>query len=245
MSDGQQRRRRTPRRERRAQPRAAPNVAQALGRVVGRAGAEAHPDRRPRRARPRLHPRDAARPVAARELLLPRRRARPATTSRAEGPVLLVGNHSGGNMTPGHDRLHARVQPPTSGSSGASTSSPTTSCSRCRASASLRKYGTVARRHENAAQGARDRRRAARLPGRRLRGAPPELGLGEGRLQRPQGLHPAGARQGRADRPGGVDRRPGDGAVPLARRAARASCCGSTGCSASRCCRSRSRCPGA
>ena len=28
----------------------------------------------------------------------------------AEGPVLLVGNHSGGNLTPGHARLHARLQ---------------------------------------------------------------------------------------------------------------------------------------
>ena len=91
----------------------------------------------------------------------------------------------------------------------------------------LRKYGTVAATPENAEQALDVGRRAARLPGRRLRGAPPDLGLGEGRLRRPQGLHPARARaQGRADRPGRLDRRPGDRALPLAAASASRSCSG-------------------
>ena len=52
-----------------------------------------------------------------------------------EGPVLLVGNHSGGNLTPDTTVL-TLPSAPSSGSSGGSTSWPTTSCSRCRASAS-------------------------------------------------------------------------------------------------------------
>ena len=81
--------------------------------------------------------------------------------------------------------------------------------------------------------GARRRRRPARLPGRRLGGAPPDLGAKQGRLRGPQGIHPAGARRRRADRPGGLDRRPGDGALPQPRRPAGASparrprCCAS------------------
>ena len=52
-----------------------------------------------------------------------------------DGPVLLVGNHSGGNLTP--DTASSRwPSARTSASSGASTSSPTTSCCRCPASAS-------------------------------------------------------------------------------------------------------------
>ena len=115
--------------------------------------------------------------------------------------MLLVGNHSGGNLTPDtrvftlafstyfgverrfHQLAHNLV-----------LSMPGLGL--------LRKYGTVAATPENAARRS-TRRRAARLSRRRLRGAPADLGVGQGGLRRPQGLHPARARAGRADRPGG------------------------------------------
>ena len=92
-----------------------------------------------------------------------------------EGPVLLVGNHSGGNLTPDthvftlafstyfgverrfHQLAHNLV-----------LSMP--------GLGSLRKYGTVAATPENAEQALDVRRGAARLPGRRLRGAPARPG---------------------------------------------------------------------
>ena len=48
----------------------------------------------------------------------------------------------------------------------------------------------------------------------------PSLGGQQDRLRRPQGLRQAGALRERADRPGGHDRRPGDGALPQPRRLA-------------------------
>ena len=70
-------------------------------------------------------------------------------------------------------------------------------------------------------EGARIRSGGPRLPGRRLGGPPPQLGGQPRRPRRPQGLHPPGAQRRRADRPGGHDRRPGDGALPLSGRLAR------------------------
>ena len=70
------------------------------------------------------------------------------------------------------------------------------------------------------AQGARGRRRRARLPRRRLGGAPAELAEREDRLRRPQGLRAPRARAGRPDRPRGDDRRPGDRALARSRRLA-------------------------
>ena len=69
----------------------------------------AHPEGRPRRARPRLHPRDAARPVAARELLLPRRGARPGPHP-GRGPGAAGGQPLRRQPDARHARLHARVQ---------------------------------------------------------------------------------------------------------------------------------------
>ena len=91
------------------------------------------------------------------------------------GPVLLVGNHSGGNMTPGHDRLHARVQhllrrrarllparpQPRAVDAGARRS--------CASSARSRPRPRTPRKALRLGRG------AARLPGRRLRGPPAEL----------------------------------------------------------------------
>ena len=137
----------------------------------------------------------------------------------ADGPVLLVGNHSGGNLTPdttvftlafntyfGVERRFYQL------AHNLVLSMPGLGF--------LRKYGTVAASPSERRQGADSRRRAARLPGRGLRGAPAQLGAREGRLRRAQGLHPARAGEGRADRAGGLGRRPGDGAVPQPRRVA-------------------------
>ena len=111
-----------------------------------------------------------------------------------EGPVLLVGNHSGGNLTPDtgvftlafstyfgverafHQLAHNLVL----------------SHARAVVPAQVRDRRRLARQRP---QGARGRRRRARLPRRRLRGPPPELGAQPRRLRRPQGLHPARARR--------------------------------------------------
>ena len=69
-------------------------------RELGAQAQRAIPARRPGRARPRLHPRAAAADVADREHLVSAARCAGWATSPTTGPVLLVGNHSGGNMTP-------------------------------------------------------------------------------------------------------------------------------------------------
>ena len=155
-----------------------------------------------------------------------------SATSPRTGRVLLVGNHSGGNLTPdthvftlafstyfGVERalLPARPQP-----------------------------RAVDARARHAAQ-VRHRRRLARERATRRSTSGAALLVypgGDYEVHRPtwesrrvdfdgrKGFIRARARAGRADRPGGLDRRPGDRAVPLARRAARASCWGSTACSA-------------
>ena len=89
-----------------------------------------------------------------------------------EGPVLLVGNHSGGNMTPEVIVLRS-PSPPTSGSSGPSTSSLTTSSSprpsgrSCAATAPSPPLTSTPREALELGRG------AARLPRRRLGGPPP------------------------------------------------------------------------
>ena len=71
--------------------------------------------------------------------------------------------------------------------------------------------------------GARRGRRAARLPGRRLRGAPARPGSRRGWTSAAARASSGSRKRARrAARPGGGDRRPGDRALPLARRAARA-----------------------
>ncbi len=136
-----------------------------------------------------------------------------------EGPVLLVGNHSGGNMIPDtmvftvafstYFGVERRLLP---------------ACAQPRA---------VAAGPELAAQV----RHGRRLPGQRQQGARPPVprcsstraattrsiaraGNEPRRLRRAQGLHPPRARARRADRPGRRDRRAGDRAVPHPRRAA-------------------------
>ena len=206
-------------------------LGRALFRGVTGQVAAADPPRRPGRARPRLHPRAAAADVARGQHLVPRRGARTRQHPR-RGAGAARRQPLGRQHDPGHDRIHARVQHLLRRRASASTSSPTTSCCRCPGSGSLRKFGTVAASPRERSQGARLRRGAARLSGRRLRGPPPELGAQPRRLRRSQGLHPAGAGARRPDRPGRVDRRPGDRAVPHAAASGWRGCSRSIGCSA-------------
>ena len=140
--------------------------------------------------------------------------------------MLLVGNHSGGNLTP--DTTSSRSpSAPTSASSAPSTSSPTTSCSRCPGCRFLRKYGTVAASHGERAQG-------ARRPAPRCSSTPAATTRSTARAGSATGSTSAAARASSGSRstqdvpivPGRRDRRPGDRAVPLARRAARQGACG-------------------
>ena len=186
--------------------------------------------RRPRRARPRLHPRDAAAAVAAVEHLVPRRGPRPRQRARG-GPGAARRQPLGRQPDAGHDRLHARLLdllrrrarlPP-------ARPQPRALAPRAVVPAQVRDgRGLAGERPPRAGV----RRRGARLPGRRLRGPPPLVGAQPRRLRRPQGLHPARDRAGRAARAGRRRRRAGDGAVPLARRAPRCARSASTGCSA-------------
>ena len=138
-----------------------------------------------------------------------------------EGPVLLVGNHSGGNMTPdtivftlafnsyfGVERSFFQL------AHNLVLSMPGLGM--------LRKFGTVAASRSNARRRSESGAALLVYPGRRLRGPPAELAAQPRRLRRAQGLHPHGDRRGRPDRPGRLDRRPGDRAVPQPRRGARA-----------------------
>ena len=160
-----------------------------------------------------------------------------------DGPVLLVGNHSGGNVTPdttvftlAYLRLLRRRAPllPAGPQPGALDARPVLP-------AQVRHGGRLALQRPEGAVG---RRRAARLPGRRLGGPPAHAGPQPGRLQPPQGVHPAGPRARRPARPRGVDRRPGDRAVPQPRRPPGAAVRPRPACSGSRSCRSRWPCPG-
>ena len=138
-------------------------------------------------------------------------------------PVLLVGNHSGGNLTPdtivftlafytyfGVERpfyqlAHNLVL--------ASPFGPF-----------LRNFGTVAASHENARKALEAGAAVLVYPGGDWEVHRPSWQSAQGRLRRAQGLRPPGARGGRPDRAGGLDRRPGDRPLPQPRRAALARC---------------------
>src|SRR4051794_20954366 len=137
-----------------------------------------------------------------------------------EGPVLLVGNHSGGNLTPDthvftlafstyfgverrfHQLAHNLV-----------LSMP--------GLGSLRKYGTVAATPENA-QRALDVGAALLVyPGGDYEVHRPTWESAKVDFGGRRGVHPAGQGAQGAAGSGGGDRRAGDGAVPVAGRAAR------------------------
>ena len=101
-----------------------------------------------------------------------------------EGPVLLVGNHSGGTMHARHDRLHRSPSTTYFGverpfyqlAHNLVLTSPVGPYP-----AAIRHSRRLARER---AQGARRRRGGARLPGRRLGGQPADLGVEPDRLRR-------------------------------------------------------------
>ena len=147
-----------------------------------------------------------------------------------EGPVLLVGNHSGGNLTPDthvftlafstyfgvERRFHQLAHNLVLSMPGLGR---------------LRKYGTVAATPENAERALDAGAALLVYPGGDYEvhrpsweSAKVDFGGRKGFIRLAQGAEGA-------DRAGGGDRRPGDRAVPLARRAARAGCSGSTACS--------------
>ncbi len=111
-----------------------------------------------------------------------------------DGPVLMVGNHSGGNMTPDTVRVHARLHHLLRRRAALLPAGPQPRALDARAgsAAQVRHRRRVATQRPS---GAGRRGGAPRLPGRRLRGPPAELAGQPGRLRRSPGLHPPGPRR--------------------------------------------------
>ena len=174
-------------RARSRRPRRRHRSAAAAKRIAGA------PDGRPRRPRPRLHPREPAARLAAASIWF-RAEVRNIGNVPEDGPVLLVGNHSGGNLTPdtivftlafytyfGVERrlLPARPQPRPRLAVRADP-------------APLRHGGRLPRARAQAPS--RPAPRCSSIPGGDWEVHRPSLAEREqGRLRRPQGLHPAGA----------------------------------------------------
>ena len=137
-----------------------------------------------------------------------------------EGPVLLVGNHSGGNLTPdtgvftlAFSTYFGVERPFYQLAHNLVLSMPGLSF--------LRKYGTVAASHDNARKALEAGAAVLVYPGGDYEvhrpsweGAQVDFGGRKGFLR-------LALDDGRADRPRRLDRRPGDLALPLPRRAAR------------------------
>ena len=146
------------------------------------------------------------------------------------GPVLLVGNHSGGNMTPdtvvftlafntyfGVERRFYQL------AHNLVLSMP--------ALGRLRKFGTVAASHENASKALDSGAALLVYPGGDYEVHRPSWERNRVDFGGRKGFIRARARARRPDRPRRLDRRPGDGAVPDPRRAPRPAAARSTGCS--------------
>ena len=149
----------------------------------------------------------------------------------AEGPVLLVGNHSGGNLTPdthvftlafstyfGVERRFFQL------AHNLVLAMP--------GLGSLRKYGTVAASPENAEKALDTGAALLVYPGGDYEVHRPTWDSAKVDFDGRKGLIRLALQQERPARPGRCDRRPGDRALPLARRAPRAGCSASTACSA-------------
>ena len=147
-----------------------------------------------------------------------------------EGPVLLVGNHSGGNLTPdthvftlafntyfGVERRFYQL------AHNLVLSMPGLGC--------LRKYGTVAASPENAAKALDSGAALLVYPGGDYEVHRPSWESAQVDFGGRKGFIRLALENERADRAGGGDRRAGDRAVPHARRGPRAGCSASTGCS--------------
>ena len=186
----------------------------------------ARAERLARRPRPRVHPRRAARDPRLERRLLPRR------GPRARGdPGRRPGAARRQPLRRHADRRHVRLLPallrPLRRRPALPPARPRPrlpGARRAREPQPLRHGPGQPGQH---ARRAGPRRRAARVPGRRPRDLPAELGAGPDRLRGAHGLRQARARARHPDRARGGDRRPGDRAVPrpgralLARAAAR------------------------
>ena len=95
-----------------------------------------------------------------------------------EGPVLLVGNHSGGNLTPGHRRLHARLLRLLRRRAALLPARPQPGAVDARARRSCASTAPSPPRPRTPRKALRVRRGGARLPRRRLRGPPAVAGSG-------------------------------------------------------------------
>ena len=147
------------------------------------------------------------------------------------GPVLLVGNHSGGNMTPdtivftlafntyfGVERAFYQL------AHNLVLSMP--------GLGQLRKFGTVAASPANARKALESGAALLVYPGGDYEVHRPIWQRNRVDFARRRGFIRLALEQRRPDRAGGLDRRPGDGAVPDPRRATGATARDSTGCSA-------------
>ena len=143
------------------------------------------------------------------------------------------------------DRPAARLLDLLRRRAAASTSSPTTWSSPRRSGPFLRRYGTVAASHEHAEEALDAGAAVLVFPGGDWEVHRPSWERNKVDFAGRKGFIQLALDAGRADRPGGHDRRPGDGALPQPRRLAGEAAPAPTACCASRCCRSRSRCPGA
>ena len=135
------------------------------------------------------------------------------------GPVLLVGNHTGGNMSP------EVIVLPLAFSTYFGVERPFYQLAHNLVLASpfgrmLRRYGAMAASHKHAEQALESGAAVLVFPGGDWEVHRPSLGGQQDRPRRAQGVHPPGAERRRADRPGGHDRRPGDRALPQPRRLA-------------------------
>ena len=136
----------------------------------------------------------------------------------ARGPVLLVGNHSGGNVAPdtlaftlAFYRRFGVERPFFQLAHHLVMTAPWLSL--------LRRYGTIEASPENA-QAALEMEAAVLVyPGGDWEAHRPSWHGQPRRVRGARGIRPAGSDRRRADRSGGLDRRPGDGAVPHPRGA--------------------------
>ena len=199
--------------------------------VGGRSSSRPRPRRRPRRARPRLHPREPPAPVAARLAVLPRRGARARQRARG-GPGAARRQPLRRQPDARHGRLHARLQHLLRGRARLPPARPQPRALDARA--------VVPAQVRHGRRLAGERPQGARRPAPRCSSTPAATTRSTARAGSATASTSAAARASSGSRstqdvpivPVVVDRRAGDRAVPLARRAPRQGPAGSTGCSA-------------
>ena len=199
-------------------PRRAPPalIGRALG-AVAPPGPGARAQGRPRRARPRLHPRVAARPVAAGQPLVPRRGARPRADP-GRGPGAAGGQPLGRQPDARHRRVHAGLQHLLRRRAALLPAGPQPGAVDARAWASCASTARWRPRPHNADKALDSGAALLVYPGGDYEVHRPSWERAKVDFGGRKGFIRLALEQGRADRAGGVGRRPGDGAVPQPRR---------------------------